>query len=121
MSANRKLLVRVARKVEPLLDRLVFVGGAVAELYFSDPASDRVRPTSDADAVCEAASYTELHGVGDQLRDLGFRQSLQEGDPPYRWRSGPDVLDLMGERQDALASSWKQRLETPLAYASKEI
>lgn len=95
MSSNRELLVRVARKVEPLLDRLVFVGGAVADIYFSDPASDRVRPTSDTDAVCDVASYTELHRIGDQLRDLGFKQSAREGDPAYRWRSGPDVLDLM--------------------------
>lgn len=95
MNSNRELLVRTVRKIEPLLDRLVFVGGAVVELYFTDPASERVRPTTDTDCLCEVASYSEYHRLGDRLRELSFRQSLREADPPYRWRSGDDVLDVM--------------------------
>lgn len=95
MSSNRELLVRTVRKIEPLLDRLVFVGGAVVELYFTDPASDRVRPTTDTDCLCEVSSYTEYHRLGDRLRELSFRQSLRDADPPYRWRSNNDVLDVM--------------------------
>lgn len=95
MSSNRELLVRTVRKIEPLLDRLVFVGGAVVELYFTVPASDRVRPTTDTDCLCEVGSYTEYHRLGDRLRELSFRQSLRDADPPYRWRSGDDVLDVM--------------------------
>lgn len=49
VSSNRELLIRTVRKIEPLLDRLVFVRGAVVEPYFTDPASDRVRPTTDTD------------------------------------------------------------------------
>jgi len=105
MSGNREMLVRIARKAEPLLDHLVFVGGAVAELYFSDPASDRVRPTDDTDAICEVESYTQLNRLGDRLRNLGFRQSSREGDPPYRWRSGTDVLDLMPDDASVLGFS----------------
>lgn len=105
MSGNREMLVRVARKAEPLLDRLVFVGGAVAELHFSDPASNRVRPTEDTDAICEVESYTQFHRLGDRLRDLGFRQSSREADPPYRWRSGTDVLDLMPDDASVLGFS----------------
>jgi hypothetical protein len=67
VSSNRELLVRTVRKIEPLLERLVFVGGAVVELYFTDPASDRVRPTTDTDCLCEVASYTEYHRLGDRL------------------------------------------------------
>lgn len=95
MSSNRELLIRTVRKIEPLLDRLVFVGGAVVELYFTDPASDRVRPTTDTDCLCEVTSYTEYFRLGDRLRELSFRQSLRDADPPYRWRSGDDVLDVM--------------------------
>lgn len=102
MSSNLELLVRVARKVEPLLDRLVFVGGAVVELYFTDPASDRVRPTTDTDAICEVTSYTAYHRLGDRLRELSFTQSLRASDPPYRWRSGDDVLDLMPRDESVL-------------------
>ncbi len=95
MSANLERLERVARRAQPLLDRLVFVGGAVTELYFTDPASGRVRPTTDADAVIEAATYTGYGRISEQLRQLGFRQSARENDPIYRWRAGGDVLDVM--------------------------
>lgn len=95
MSANRDLLVRVATKIHTLLDELVFVGGVVVELYFTDPASPRVRPTGDADAICEASGYGAYHRLGDRLRELGFVQTATAADPPYRWRSGPDVLDVM--------------------------
>lgn len=102
MSSNRALLVRVARKIEPLLDRLVFVGGAVVELYFTDPAAGRARTTTDTDAICEVATYTEYQRLGDRLRELSFTQSLREADPPYRWRSGEDVFDLMPRDEDVL-------------------
>lgn len=105
MSANRDLLVRVAGKVRPLLNELVFVGGAVVELYFTEPASPRVRPTTDADAICEVTGYTAYHRLGDRLRELGFLQSPRASDPPYRWRSGPDVLDVMPTDPDVLGFS----------------
>lgn len=105
MNSNRELLVRTVRKIEPLLDRLVFVGGAVVELYFTDPASDRVRPTTDTDCLCEVTSYTEYHRLGDRLRELSFRQSLRDADPPFRWRSGDDVLDVMPSDPSVLGFS----------------
>lgn len=105
MSSNRELLVRTVRKIEPLLDRLVFVGGAVVELYFTDPASDRVRPTTDTDCLCKVTSYTEYHRLGDRLRELSFRQSLRDADPPFRWRSGDDVLDVMPSDPSVLGFS----------------
>lgn len=111
MSANLELVVRVARKVEPLLDEFVFVGGAIVELYFTDPVSDRVRPTADTDVVCEVTSYSEYHRLGEQLRELSFRQSARDADPVYRWRSGDDVLDVMPRDASILgfSNSWYER------------
>lgn len=102
MSANLDRLMRVATRAQPLLDRLVFVGGAVAELYFTDPASGRVRPTRDADAVVKAATYAAYGRIAETLRDLGFRQSADENDPVYRWRTDEDVLDVMPIDPDVL-------------------
>lgn len=95
MSPNLELVVRVARKVEPVLDEFVFMGGAIVELYLTDPVSDRVRPTVDTDVVCEVTSYSEYHRLGEQLGELSFRQSARDADPVYRWRSRDDVLDVM--------------------------
>lgn len=57
-SPNRYVLELVAKRVEPLLEELVFVGGHVAEILVTDPAAIRVRPTDDVDAVVAAATRT---------------------------------------------------------------
>lgn len=95
MSANRELLVRAARKLGVLVEELVFVGGAIVELYLTDPASPRVRPTTDTDVICEVTTYTAYYRLGERLRELGFRQHVDRADPVYRWRSGADVVDVM--------------------------
>jgi hypothetical protein len=105
LSQNLELLVGVARKIQPLLVDLVFVGGAIVELYFTDPVSERVRPTTDADAICEVTSYTEYQRLGDRLRELSFRQSARDADPVYRWRSEGYVLDLMPTDESILGFS----------------
>ena len=105
MSANRELLAGIARRITPLLDELVFVGGATAELYFTVPLSTRVRPTLDADAICEATGYVAYAALGAQLRSLGFIQSPSEGDPPFRWRADVGMLDVMPIDPDVLGFS----------------
>ncbi|MFQ5690374.1 MAG: hypothetical protein ACE5HQ_08900 [Gemmatimonadota bacterium] len=99
---------RVVHKVRPLLEDLVFVGGAVMELYFTDPASPRVRPTTDTDAICGVTTYVEYHRFGERLNELGFTQSAAESDPPYRWTSGHEVLDVIpaGESVFGFSGRW---------------
>jgi hypothetical protein len=46
-SPNRDRLIRTARRLEPLLDQLAFVGGQMTELLVTDPAAVRPRPTDD--------------------------------------------------------------------------
>ena len=45
-SPNWDLLERTARRLRPVLDEVVFVGGHVAELLVTDPAAVRVRQTN---------------------------------------------------------------------------
>jgi predicted nucleotidyltransferase len=95
MASNLDLLATVARQIRPLLDEVVFVGGAIAELYRKVPVLPAARVTTDTDAICHAMSYTEYSRLGARLQELGFSQSLAAADPPYRWRSAAGVLDLM--------------------------
>jgi len=44
---NIIMLQTVASGLGDLVDEMVFVGGAVAELYADDPASSDIRPTQD--------------------------------------------------------------------------
>jgi len=55
-SINIEMLQTVANGLEELNDEVVFVGGAVAELYADDPASSDIRSTLDVDCVIELSS-----------------------------------------------------------------
>ena len=59
-SDNIDMLQTVADGLEELKNEIVFVGGAVAELYADDPASSDIRPTQDVDCTIELSSYKEL-------------------------------------------------------------
>ena len=58
-SANIDMLQIVANGLEEIKNDLVFVGGSVAELYASDPASSDIRPTTDIDCLIELSSRKE--------------------------------------------------------------
>jgi hypothetical protein len=60
MRSNLPLLTGVARRLEPLLSELVFVGGATTELFFTSPAASEVRMTRDADVICDPATAPAL-------------------------------------------------------------
>lgn len=48
-TSNIEMLQIVANGLEELKDNMVFVGGAVAELYASNPEALDIRPTLDVD------------------------------------------------------------------------
>ena len=60
-SPNRDLLERTARRLRPVLDEVVFVGGHVAELLVTDPAAVRIRQTNDVDVIVRVTSRTAYH------------------------------------------------------------
>ena len=94
-SPNRAYLTRVVRRLGPLADAFVFVGGQVAELLITDPAAVRVRATDDVDVICTVRSRSDYQALGDQLRAIGFREDTREGAPICRWVLEGDVLDVM--------------------------
>jgi predicted nucleotidyltransferase len=92
---NLAQLAAVAKKLEPLLDQLAFVGGCVTGLLVTDPGAAPVRPTLDVDAIVEVASYAEFTVLEGRLRSLGFRESHSEDAPICRWVHGILILDLL--------------------------
>ncbi|MFZ0773532.1 MAG: hypothetical protein WCA49_08645 [Candidatus Sulfotelmatobacter sp.] len=92
---NLNQLISAATKLEPLLDRIGFVGGCVTGLLVTDPAAAPVRATLDVDVIVEAASYVAFTILEQQLRQLGFRESRAEGAPVCRWVNGDLLLDFM--------------------------
>jgi hypothetical protein len=92
---NAGLLTLAVRKLSPLLDRIVFVGGCATGLLITDPAAAPIRPTLDVDAIVELASYADLIALEEQLQHLGFQHAVAEGAPVCRWIQEELVLDLM--------------------------
>ena len=92
---NAALLLSAVKKLVPLLDEIVFVGGCAAGLLITDPGAAPIRPTIDVDAIIELASYPELIDLGNRLRQLGFEQPHVEGSPLCRWVHENVIFDLM--------------------------
>ncbi|MBS1877983.1 MAG: hypothetical protein JST31_00565 [Actinobacteria bacterium] len=90
----------------PLLEEVVFVGGATIYLWITDPAAPPVRATEDVDVVCEVASRVEYYRLGGRLRERGLQEAADE--PVLcRWRSSEPklVLDVMPTNPDILGFS----------------
>ncbi len=102
---NRQQLIDAARLLRPLLDDLVFVGGAVTGLLITDPAAGDPRATIDIDAIAEIASYAEYAQFGDRLRALGFTEDTSEDAPVCRWARQSVILDVMPLAEEILGFS----------------
>lgn len=90
----------------PVLDEVVFVGGATVHLWLTEPAAPPARATEDVDVICEVTTRVEYHRLGSRLRERGLREAF--GDPVIcRWKSAdPDlVLDVMPTAPDILGFS----------------
>jgi predicted nucleotidyltransferase len=94
-SDNIDMLQTVADGLEELKNEIVFVGGAVAELYADDPASSDIRPTQDVDCTIELSSYKELTELEEDLRAKGFANDNSQGAPICRWIYQEIKVDVM--------------------------
>ncbi len=99
-------LETAAALLGPLLEEVVFVGGATVHLWITEPGAPPTRATEDVDVVCEVASRVKYHRLGDRLRERGFQEAM--GAPVIcRWRSADPqlVLDVMPTDPDILGFS----------------
>lgn len=81
-----ELLELAADALGPLLDEVVFVGGATVTLWITDPGAPPVRPTKDVDVVVEAATRGAFHDFEARLRERRFSEQARPG----RRRGEPD-------------------------------
>jgi hypothetical protein len=56
---NVRMLEVIAEGLGPLLDQVVFIGGATTSLYIDDIAAPATSPSDDVDCLIEVASHTE--------------------------------------------------------------
>ena len=106
-STNIDMLQTVAYGLRELKDDMVFIGGAVAELYSTDPAASDIRPTQDVDCIIELSSKTAYPKLEDDLRSKGFINDTLEGAPICRWVFKGIKVDVMPVDPDVLGFSNK--------------
>lgn len=93
----------------PVLDEVVFVGGATIHLWLTDNAAPPARATDDVDVICDVTTRAAYYAIGDRLRE---RELVEVLDEPVvcRWRhrgSGLSI-DVMPIAEDVLgfANRW---------------
>ena len=101
---NNERLQMIAEGMQDLNERLVYVGGALAGSYASDPAALEPRPTTDVDCVVNSANYAEHAAFEEQLRKQHF-QNDTESEPPVicRWIYYGELVDVMSYEEKSLS------------------
>lgn len=99
------MIATVASGLGLLLDEVVFVGGAVAELYVTSPGAASVRPTVDVDMVTNIVSRSELTQLEQQLRELDFANDISPDAPICRWIYQGIQVDVMPTEKNVLGFS----------------
>ena len=85
-------MARVARALGPLVEEVVFIGGAIAPLLQTEAVLDHVRPTHAVDAVIATTRYSTIESMQDRLRSRGFTHDQLHTGHVHRY-----VLSLVDE------------------------
>ena len=111
VSENIEMLMRVVDRLAPLLERFVFLGGAVTELLVTSPGLASPRQTKDIDIVVNVMNlgdYSEI--LREQLMSAGLAEDTSDGAPVCRWKLDDLIVDIMPTRGEILDFSceWYQ-------------
>lgn len=101
-----ELLELAAEILGPVLDEVVFVGGATIHLWLTERAVPGVRATDDVDVICDVATYGQYQALAEQLRQCGLREAIDE--PVIcRWRHDRTrlAIDVMPTSEGILGFS----------------
>ncbi len=104
MSTN--LLELAAAALGPLVDEVVFLGGASIHLWISDPAAPATRATDDVDVTSAITTRVDYYRLGDRLTERGF-QEASDSRVICRWRHNETglILDVMPQDESVLGFS----------------
>jgi len=75
---NLEMLQIVAKGLGPILNQVVFIGGAVTSLYIDDEAAPETTPSEDVDCLIEVASISEYNKFEKSLEKQGFKRPIYD-------------------------------------------
>lgn len=99
---NLPLLEEAAHKLAPLLEEIVFVGGAILGLLITDQAAAPIRGTNDVDVIAEIVTYADYIAFSERLRKVHFKEDSGERPLTCRWHHGHLTLDVLPLSKDVL-------------------
>ena len=105
---NNERLQEVAEGMQDLNERLVYVGGAMAGVYATDPAATEPRTTLDVDCVVDSTSYSEHAAFEELLRQRHFQNDQTPDAPICRWIYNGEKVDVMSmdEKSQSFGNRW---------------
>ena len=103
--SNLSMLQIVAKALYPLNNMLLYVGGAVAELYADNPDLAEMRPTNDVDCVVEVTTRSKYNKVEEEIRRMGFVNDTSPSAPLFRYIYQTIKVDLMPMDSNVLGFS----------------
>lgn len=95
-------IITVAKALEEINKKVVYVGGAAISLYVTESFRDSIRPTEDIDIVLEIASLSDLENLRIALSEKGIKQSYED-DVVCRFRYKKIKIDVMATKEIAWA------------------
>lgn len=108
---NTERLEIIAEGLGELVDQVVFLGGAVSNLYINDPAAEWIRPTKDVDCIFEIQHRSTFTKREEELRQKDFTHCTEAGAPICRWVYKGILVDIMPTDETILgfANKWYSR------------
>jgi hypothetical protein len=94
-SPNIEILQKVVKGLGELKEKVVFIGGSIAELYVSNPVLSEIRPTLDIDCIVEISSRIAYAKLEEDLRAKGFVNDTTNEAPICRWIYKNIQVDVM--------------------------
>lgn len=90
---NEEMIHTIYSGLQNLVNEIVFVGGAIMDIYIDDEAAEPPRETMDVDIVIEAVTQSQYDKLEEKLRMNGFKNVI-EG-PKCRFQYKNVLMDLM--------------------------
>ena len=103
---SEAMLELAAEILGPLVDEVVFVGGATVHLWITEAAAPPVRATDGVDVICDVTTYSQYQALAEKLRDRGLEEAMDE--PVIcRWRHRESglAIDVMPTAEEVLGFS----------------
>ena len=109
--SNNDRIRQIAKALEELNADVVYVGGAVIQLYSSDGAAVYPMTTYDVDCVVDIASYYEYREFEQKLYAKHFRNDISDGAPICRFLFNGEKVDFMPKVDTEIgkSNSWYRK------------